>query len=156
MDNFPACIAFTFQYEGGFSNNPRDPGGPTNYGITHATLAAWRHKPVTVQDVKNLTKAEAEEIYKANYWNHIDGDGLPRGVNLMLLDISVNMGLGRALSFQEATANLAPLARIKRLDVLRCGFWRHLRIFSTFGVGWMRRETACLALATKMASIASV
>lgn len=152
MDNFPACIAFTFLYEGGFVNNVRDPGGATNMGITHAVLAAWRKKPVTLQDMKNLTKAEAMGIYKVNYWDHIDGDILPRGVNLMLLDIAVNMGVGRALSFQEATVNLAPLARVKRLDVLRCGFWRHLRIFSVFGVGWMRRETACLALATKMVS----
>lgn len=151
-DNFQACLDFTLKFEGGFVNNPKDPGGATNRGVTQRTLAAWRHKPVSVGDVRSLTVAEAGEIYRAMYWSHVDGDGLPRGVDLMLFDIAVNMGVGRAEQWENETANMAPVARIAKLDTLRCGFWRALRTFPVFGKGWFARENACKALALKMAS----
>lgn len=53
--------------EGGFVNHAADRGGPTNFGITQATLAAWRGKPVTVDDVRSMTEAEARAIYQRRY-----------------------------------------------------------------------------------------
>lgn len=53
--------------EGGFVNNPNDRGGPTKYGITQATLASWRGRPVSVDDVANLSTAEAAAIYEKRY-----------------------------------------------------------------------------------------
>lgn len=53
--------------EGGYVDHPSDRGGATKYGITLATLASWRGKTVTKQDVKNLTEAEAREIYYHRY-----------------------------------------------------------------------------------------
>jgi lysozyme family protein len=150
-ENFAACLAFTLKFEGGFVNNPNDPGGATSLGVTQRTLAAWRHKPVSVGDVRSLSTAEAGDIYRAMYWAHIGGDTLPKGVDLMAFDIAVNMGTGRSEQWLNETANLAPAARIARLDALRCGFWRALRAFPIFGKGWLSRETACKALALKMA-----
>ena len=149
-DNFPACLAFTLQFEGGFVDNPRDPGGATSLGVTQRTLAAWRHKPVTISDVRNLGTNEAGQIYRALYWDHAGGDALPKGVDLMAFDIAVNMGTARAETWLAQTVTLGTSARIARLDALRCGFWRALRTFPVFGKGWLRRETACLALARKM------
>ena len=63
--------------EGGYVDHPSDPGGATNMGITHRTLAAWRGKPVTKQDVRNLTRVEALEIYKAQYWRTSGADRMP-------------------------------------------------------------------------------
>ena len=45
--NFGACLDFVFEREGGYVDDPHDPGGATNMGITLATLAAWRGREVT-------------------------------------------------------------------------------------------------------------
>lgn len=148
--NFDQALRFTLQYEGGYVNNPHDPGGPTNLGITIATLSHELGRKASVAEVKALTVAGVAPIYRKKFWNLVDGDGLPGGVDLMLFDIAVNMGSGRALRWGEATAYLNPIARITALDRLRCGFWRGLRTFPVFGKGWLRRETACLALAYRM------
>ena len=54
-DNFDTCLAFTLQEEGGYSDNPADPGGATNMGITLATYRQWSDNPnlgpVQVQDM---------------------------------------------------------------------------------------------------------
>ncbi len=44
---FADCLAFVLEEEGGYSDMPGDPGGATNMGITRATLADWRGKPVS-------------------------------------------------------------------------------------------------------------
>ncbi len=53
--------------EGGFVDHPSDKGGPTNFGITLRTLRTWRGQPVTREDVRTLTKAEARQIYAERY-----------------------------------------------------------------------------------------
>ncbi len=148
--NFQNCLTFTLHEEGGFVNNPKDPGGATSLGVTQHTLSAWRRKPVSVADVKNLSLIEAGQIYRALYWDHIGGDTLPAGVDLMLFDISVNNGVGRAMTWARETMLMGSIARIQALDKRRCGFWRILRTFPIFGKGWMARERACFAVAMKM------
>ena len=86
--------------EKGFSNRPKkaDPGGPTNLGITLKTLRAWRNdKTLGIADIQALTKDEAIEIYRAQYWNPIRGDELPLGVDWAVFDFAVNSGPGRAV-----------------------------------------------------------
>ena len=148
--NFSACLDFTLHYEGGFVNNPKDPGGATNLGVTRRVLSAWRRAPASSDDVRRLPRAEVLPIYTSLSWDHIGGDTLPDGVDLMLFDIAVNMGVGRADQFATQTTSMRGLARVVALDRLRVGFWRQLRIFNVFGVGWLRRETACLAEAKRM------
>jgi lysozyme family protein len=163
-DNFPACVEFTLSQEGGFVDNPLDPGGATNYGITLRTLSAWLKIPCAVQDVKNLKQAVAVQIYRANYWL----PGLPAGVDLMVFDESVNAGPGRsvellqgALGFQTASgwldantrawSHVAPAANlIKSLGAAQAAFYKKLPKFAEFGDGWLarleRRQTAALAM----------
>jgi len=149
--NLNRALDAVFKWEGGFANHPKDPGGPTNMGITQATLSHERGRRATVGDVRNLTRAEAAEIYRKKYWNLIQGDALPAGVDLLALDIAVNSGPGRALNWLKQTANQAPLKRIDAIDRLRRGFWARLRIYKVFGRGWTNRENdiyrAALALA---------
>jgi len=99
-----------------------------------------------------MAQSEAQAIYRALCWDHIGGDQLPHGVDLMAFDIAVNMGTGRANAWLLASARLAPMARIAWLDQRRLGFWRALRTFDVFGRGWCARETACLKRARLMAS----
>jgi len=150
--NFQNCLAFTLHYEGGFSDNPRDPGGPTNLGVTIATLSHELGRAATIAEVKALTVAQVTPIYRKKFWNLIDGDALPAGVDLIAFDIAVNSGPGRALQWLAKTANTSPRDRVLALHKLRVGFWRSLPIFATFARGWMTRETACLAAALKYVS----
>lgn len=70
MTDFEKALAFTFRNEGGLSNHKADRGGMTNMGITKATLdGAYKYGLVSHNDIKKLTREEAEKIYEINYWN---------------------------------------------------------------------------------------
>ena len=151
-ENFPKCLEFTLQFEGGWSDHPRDPGGATMKGVTLATFSQYLGRRATKTELRSITRAQLESIYRLRYWNLVAGDILPAGVDLMLFDIAVNSGPGRAERFDEQCDNLHPRERILKLDKLRMGFYRHLPTWATFGKGWTRRERACCALALKMAA----
>jgi len=151
--SFALAIAFTLSpvAEGSaYVDNPRDPGGPTKYGITIATLSHELRRQATPADVRNISLNMAARIYRAKYWNAIGADNLPTGVDLLAFDICVNMGCGRALQFLAETKGLTPHDRVMRLDALRLGFWKRLAIWASFHNGWTRRETACKAEALKL------
>jgi type VI secretion system secreted protein VgrG len=65
---FNYVMDYVLRNEGGYSNDPDDPGGPTNFGITQHDLAIHRGVPVSADEVKNMTVDEAKEIYFAHYW----------------------------------------------------------------------------------------
>lgn len=91
------ALVLTFGHEGGYVNARSDRGGPTKYGITHKTLAAHRGvKSVTADQVKALTLAEAEDIYRRSYWSQSGGDVLPVGLDYAAFDFGVNSGPARA------------------------------------------------------------
>ena len=66
-DNLDRCLGLTFNHEEGYVNHPKDPGGPTNWGVTLATLSAYRGRKATIQDVRNLKKHEAQKILSDMY-----------------------------------------------------------------------------------------
>lgn len=154
---FSACLAEVLRHEGGFVDHPADPGGATNRGITLATLSDWRGRPVSKSEVRALTVAEAAAIYRARYWDVVQGDRLPPGVDLAVFDFAVNSGPGRAArTLQQVLVvpqdgaigpvTLAALARapgpvtlIIALCDARLRFLRGLPTWPTFGKGWARR-----------------
>lgn len=91
-----AIIDEIVQREGGdvFTNDPVDAGGPTKFGVTQRTLARWRGHPVTADDVQNLERPEAEQIYFALYIKPFDG--LPLSLRDNAIDMGVNAGVDRA------------------------------------------------------------
>jgi lysozyme family protein len=166
---FTKCIQYIFAEEGGFSNNPADPGGATNMGITQATLAAWEGHEVSLEDVEDLTRQVATQIYKAEYWAKISGDNLPAGLDYAVFDFAVNSGPPRAaMTLQEivgtATDGLIGVNTIQAIynqdtDYLintlcdrRLAWLQTLSTYSTFGNGWAGRvarvRTRALALAS--------
>lgn len=173
--NFNACMAHVFMSEGGYVDHPNDPGGATNMGITIKTLAAYRAKPVTKADVRALTKAEASEIYRQNYWNAISGDYLPCGLDLVAFDAAVNSGPERGAKWLQqavgvpqdgrigprtiAAANSTYVpAAIARNIAIRRSFMKSIRdrktkklLWDTFGNGWSNRLIALEKAATEMA-----
>lgn len=151
-ENFKECLTETLKFEGGWSNNPRDPGGATMSGVTLRVLSQFLGRPASYGELRNISRVQLLEIYKKLYWNPIGGDTLPKGVDLILFDIAVNNGDGREHTFDVKTKTLNPIPRIKALDNLRRGFWKSLKIFRVFGKGWTTRENSILALALTMAS----
>lgn len=95
-DAIDTLIDRVIEREGGYVNHPADRGGPTNWGITQATLKAWRQQPVSWADVQALTKDEARKIYRANYFAGL-GDVTDPKVLEFLFDYAVNSGPGRAV-----------------------------------------------------------
>lgn len=103
-DFFPAALAYLLHDEGGFVDNPYDKGGPTKYGITMATLARWRRQPVSVDDVRSLTPADATQIYYTWYWKPLGCDKLTQpSIPTMILNAGVLFGVGvSAVAAQKA------------------------------------------------------
>ncbi|PWK65887.1 glycoside hydrolase family 108 protein [Aminobacter sp. AP02] len=97
-ETLPAALKLMFGHEGGYSNHPSDPGGPTKYGVTLKTLRAHRRNPkLTAEDVKALTLAEAEDVYHKSYWTQSGGDLLPAGLDYSSFDYGVNSGPATAI-----------------------------------------------------------
>ena len=64
-ENYQKCLAQVLKYEGGYVDHPKDPGGPTNKGITQAVYDEWRKKSgLSVQSVRNIAQSEVEAIYR--------------------------------------------------------------------------------------------
>ena len=83
--------------QGGYVNDPKDPGGETNYGISK------RAYPDV--DIKNLTEDEAKDIYKRDYWDKYKCEDLEEDLRHIYFDMCVNMGAGRATKIVQETAN---------------------------------------------------
>lgn len=170
---YPATSEFTFQFEGGYVNDPDDPGGCTNMGITIGTLQAWRNDPgVNCEDVKALTKLEAQLIYATNYWAPVWGNKLPIGLNTQVYDFGVNAGPSRSIkklqdcvgTVQDGimgndTANAVEQyinergeeALLINYHDIRQDYYESLSTFDKYGNGWTSRNDACLELARQLA-----
>lgn len=166
--NFSACLEHVLAHEGGYVDHPKDPGGATNMGITRNTLAAWRGRSVSKDEVRNLTKTEAAAIYRANYWTPVGGDDLPAGLDYVAFDGAVNSGVSRGAKWVQgalgvnqdgkvgpqtisAAHRLDPRVAINRACDARMNFLRSLGTWGTFGRGWTRRVDDVRAAALAMA-----
>ncbi|WP_102867874.1 glycoside hydrolase family 108 protein [Pseudovibrio exalbescens] len=158
--NFNLVMRWVGLSEGGYVDHPSDPGGATNHGITRQTLASWRGHAVSKDDVKRLTKDEAEQIYKARYFDLVRFDELPAGLDYTLVDFAINSGPGRAIRFLQRALKvkedgvLGPVtmaavdhelvlgnipALIVSINEKRLAFMRSLRHWPRFKNGWQRR-----------------
>ena len=153
-ENFQACRAFTLKYEGGRSNDLHDPGGRTMEGVTQATYDAHRvKKALGRRDVFTMSAAERDEIYRKEYWDLINGDGLRAGEDLCVFDFAVNSGVARARDISAVWRKSPVNDVIGRICAHRLSFLHALRTWRYFGAGWGRRVAACEALALRMAGV---
>lgn len=98
-------IAALIAKEGGYVNDSADSGGATKYGITNATLNAWRERECSIDEVKALTKEEAAEIFRAEYYFRPSIDSLPTALQAHVLDISANCGPRTAVRLLQQALN---------------------------------------------------
>lgn len=164
-ENFDKCLEMLLHHEGGYVNHPDDPGGITNLGVTKKVYETWVGRKVSEQEMKDLTPDDVAPIYKRNYWDRIQGDDLPSGIDWAAFDWAVNSGTGRSAKAvqqivgaeQDGAIGPKTLALIEKQDPqfmvkefgkIRQEFYENLSTFKTFGKGWTRRnkETTDVAL----------
>lgn len=146
--NWPECISFTLTQEGGLVNDPNDPGGLTNFGISQA---AYPGLPIAA-----LTRSDAEAIYRRDYWTPVAGDGLPAGADLMVFDMGVNAGVNLSARLLQQCVGveqdgaigpetLAALAGHDALQVIaaladaQLAYYHNLANWARYGDGWGAR-----------------
>jgi lysozyme family protein len=166
--NFEQCLALVLRSEGGFVNNPSDPGGMTNLGVTKKTWEAWVGHSVDEAAIRALGPADVAPLYKKNYWNAVQGDSLPMGVDYAVFDCAVNSGTARAAKILqtilgvpvdgvigpqtiEAVDDENPRDIVTRFCDRRLQFLQILPTFDKFGNGWTRRVSQVEQTAFNMA-----
>ena len=154
-------IGDVLRREGGYVDNPNDRGKATNFGITQATLAAWRQRPVTADDVRNMAEGEARAIYLSRYLTEPRLDRIHDPYVLALaFDCAVNHGPHRVIRWlqqavgvvddgvlgpvSEVAINTAePVRLYQRLLARRIVFYGEIvsrdRSQAAFILGWLRR-----------------
>jgi lysozyme family protein len=90
-------IAHVIKREGGYVNDPSDAGGPTKYGITLATLHAYRNRAVSAEDVQMLSEEEAAQIYRTRYFPAGFEKIKDAGLLELLFDYGVLSGTGASV-----------------------------------------------------------
>lgn len=156
-DRFEQCLAETLRWEGGYSNDPIDPGGATMKGIIQTEYDAWRsRRRLKPQDVRKIETAELTAIYLENYWQPLRCGELPAGLDLLVFDFGVNSGVGTAIRklqkclcvdvdghIGSITLDTAAKADFSSLGPTymdsRRAYLKSLKTFWRFGKGWLRR-----------------
>ena len=155
-ENFETALKAVLHHEGGYVNDPRDPGGMTNLGCTKRVWEEWVGHPVTEQAMRDLKPADVAPLYKKKYWDKIAGDDLPTGVDACVFDAAINSGPGRAAKMLQACVGVeidgslgpATLKAVNAFDAKdlisdycqrRLSFLTELSAWETFGKGWTKR-----------------
>jgi lysozyme family protein len=167
--NFTSALQAVLKHEGGYVNNPKDPGGETNLGCTKAVWEEHCGHPVDTKTMKALTPADVAPLYKRKYWDKVCGDDLPSGVDYVVFDAAINSGPGRAAKWLQSCVGVEPdggigpktLAAVRAFDPQqlvkdyakrRLSFMMDLPTWGTFGKGWTRRVNEVEAVGLKMVS----
>lgn len=99
MANFEKCFEILIGHEGGYVNDPLDPGGETKFGISKRSYPN--------EDIKNLTIERAKEIYKRDFWDKINLDKINSfDVCLSIFDFAVNAGSATAAKLAQRTVGV--------------------------------------------------
>lgn len=167
--NFAPSLRLVLAIEGGYVDDPDDPGGATNQGVTQAAYDRWRRtQALPTRPVRQLEPAERDAIYDADYWQLVAGDRLPVGVDYSTFDAGVNSGpaqgakwLQRALGVEAdglvgpetlAAVTAAPdkASVITRMCGYRLSFLEALKTWWKYGKGWTARVAGVEAAAIAM------
>ncbi len=145
---FDEAFEILIGHEGGYVNDPRDPGGETKFGVSKRSYPAV--------NIKALTLKDAKAIYLQDFWIKAYCPQVPASVRFDLFDMAVNSGVGAALRALQAAVGAvedgvygpATQAAVSRLDApsilarfngVRLRFMADLPAWSSFGRGWARR-----------------
>lgn len=144
--NFSYALAQVLKHEGGYTNEATDAGGPTNYGITIQDARMYWKSDASAEDVRLMPLDVAKRIYRSKYWDRMDCDNLPSGIDYCTFDYGVNSGVGRAIPIYTRFKDLSVADCINSICDERLAFLRIARnrntgeaLWPTYGKGWSRR-----------------
>lgn len=126
IDPFESAVNAVLGEEGGYVNNPADPGGETNWGISKRAFPNV--------DIKNLSRDAAKALYKAHYWDPLSTYRLVGVFQRVAFECAVNQGIGKAKALLDASKG-----QLDWFMADRALAYVALPTFSTFGKGWLRR-----------------
>jgi len=138
VDSWQRSLAFIKKWEGDWADNPNDPGGATQKGITIGTYTRWRaahgQPAPSKDDLRNIPDAIVEQIFREWYWNESKANTLAWPMCLAQMNIAVNAGPGRALQFlADSGGNFLLYNAIALEWYTKIDGWKH------FGAAWTRR-----------------
>ena len=146
--NFDDAFVRLIGHEGGYTNNPKDPGGETKFGISKRSYPQL--------SIADLCEYDAKVIYRRDYWDKCRADSLPPEVRFDVFDTAVNSGIGQAVKFLQAAVGvsvdgvLGPITlsavnmqpgyiTSAKFNGFRLDFMTRLATWPTFSAGWARR-----------------
>lgn len=166
--NFDTAFTRLINSEGGYTDDPNDPGnwtgGRPGVGTLKGTKYGIAANTYPDLDIKNLTLDGAKAIYQRDYWD-ILGDADP-AIKFQVFDAAVNHGGGNAIRFMQRAVGVADdghwgkvsqsaLMTMDKNDALlrfmaqRLRFWAQLKAFDTYGRGWVKRAADNLIYAAE-------
>lgn len=154
---FENALAIVLRHEGGYVNDPRDPGGETNYGITIKTARAHGYGG----SMREIPMPLVREIYRRGYWDAARCGDLPERLRLLHFDSAVNSGPAQAARWLQSASGakadgvIGPLTMgavesqdpaliAMRYAGARLDFLARLSAFGAFGWNWTRRVAGVL------------
>lgn len=166
------AMGHILESEGGYTNDPQDSGGATNWGITIWDARMYWKPHATAADVRAMPLSVAMEIYRKHYADPMHYDELPAGVDYAVLDYGINSGISRSAKVLQrlvgadvdgkmgpqtvaATLKADSVRLINQICDERLHFLQGLHIWSTFGRGWSRRVREVRMYAKQMAQHAA-
>lgn len=146
--NFDIAFERLIGHEGGYVNDPRDPGGETKYGISKRAYPG--------EDIAGMTLERARELYRRDYWGPAGCDAVPDVVKFDLFDMAVNSGVKAAIRTLQRTVgtepdgvlgpvtlqavqSMNPVRFVARFNGHRLQFMSSLATWPAFGRGWANR-----------------
>ncbi|WP_127090117.1 glycoside hydrolase family 108 protein [Aquabacter cavernae] len=168
--SFGAALARVLRHEGGFSDHPADPGGPTQTGVTQRVYDGYRaRKNLPPRSVRLLEEAELVDIYRRHYWDAVRADDLPVGLDYAVFDAAVNSGPAQAAKWLQRAAGVVADGQVGTLTLAavtagdparlaadlcdrRLAMLRTLRTWPVFGRGWGRRVAEVRRVSVALAS----
>lgn len=146
--DFNTAVERVLAVEKGYINNPEDPGGETHWGISKRAYPNI--------DIKNLTKNNAIDIYRKDFWDALDADKLPASVVYQLFDFAVNSGIQTAIRYfqrvlkvaddgyfgpvsKEAVTHISECDMLLSLVAERLDYMTRLKNWPNAGKGWCNR-----------------
>lgn len=154
--DFATAINRVLGNEGGYVNDPNDPGGETQWGISKRAYPSL--------DIKSLTRDSAVAIYKTDFWDRVHAEQLPSLLRFQTLDFAVNCGIDTAVRKLQAAAGVAddghwgpatlaavsktaPVALTFRFLAEELDYRRKLKGWPLYGSGWTARVANDMRLA---------
>lgn len=146
--DFDAAFERLIGHEGGYVNDPRDPGGETKYGISKRAYPG--------EDIAGMTLDRAKYLYRRDYWNAVRGNELPDALKFAMFDAAVNAGPRQAILWLQRALGVAddaiigpqtmmavrvsdPVRTASRMTGHRLRHMTEMGAWSSFGRGWAKR-----------------